>query len=39
MWMSPVLSPQVVYIISVCALPAEFTGIFTEEPERIVKNW
>ncbi|KAL4855826.1 Pyrophosphate-energized vacuolar membrane proton pump [Chlorella vulgaris] len=29
----------VVYVISVCALPAEFTGIFSEEPERVVKNW
>ena len=27
------------YVLSVCALPAEFTGIFSEEPERVVKNW
>lgn len=30
---------QVTYIISICALPSEFTGIFSEEPERVVKNW
>jgi len=29
----------VVYVLSVCALPAEFTGLFAEEPERAVKNW
>jgi Na+/H+-translocating membrane pyrophosphatase len=29
----------VVYVLSVCALPSEFTGIFSEEPERVVKNW
>ena len=28
-----------VYVISVCCLPAEFMGIFSEEPERVVKNW
>jgi hypothetical protein len=33
------LQPQVTYIISICALPAEFTGIFSEEPDRVVKNW
>ena len=26
-------------MISYVALPAEFTGIFTDEPERVVKNW
>ncbi len=31
--------PQVAYVISICALPSEFTGLFAEEPERAVKNW
>ena len=30
---------QAVFAISYFALPAEFTGIFTDEPERVVKNW
>lgn len=30
---------QVVFGISYYALPPEFTGIFTDEPDRIVKNW
>ena len=30
---------QVVFLISWAALPAEFTGIFTDEPDRVVKNW
>lgn len=30
---------QVVFAISYYALPPEFTGIFTDEPDRIVKNW
>ena len=30
---------QVVYVLSVCCLPSEFIGIFSEEPERVVKNW
>lgn len=30
---------QVVFAISWFALPAEFTGIFSAEPDRIVKNW
>ncbi|KAL4427599.1 hypothetical protein ABPG75_001688 [Micractinium tetrahymenae] len=29
----------VAYIISICALPHEFAGLFAEEPERTVKNW
>ncbi len=28
-----------VFVISYLALPPTFTGIFTDEPERIVKNW
>lgn len=31
--------PKVAYVISICALPSEFTGLFAEEPERAVKNW
>ena len=27
------------YIISVCALPAEFTGIFADDPDKPVHNW
>ena len=27
------------YLLAVTALPAEFTGIFTADPYRIVKNW
>ena len=30
---------QVVFVISWYALPTEFTGIFSAEPDRIVKNW
>jgi inorganic pyrophosphatase len=30
---------QVVFLISYVALPKEFTGIFTDEPDRVVKNW
>ena len=30
---------QVVFVISWYALPSEFTGIFSAEPDRIVKNW
>ena len=30
---------QVAYLLAVTALPAEFTGIFTADPYRIVKNW
>ena len=30
---------QVVFAISYYALPPEFTGIFSDEPERAVKNW
>ena len=30
---------QAVFVISYVALPAEFAGIFTDEPERVVKNW
>ena len=37
--LSSPLPKQVAYIISVCALPSEFAGIFSEEPERVVKNW
>ena len=27
------------YLLAVTALPAEFTGIFTADPYRVVKNW
>jgi hypothetical protein len=30
---------QAVFIIAYYGLPAEFTGIFTSEPERVVRNW
>lgn len=30
---------QAVLAVSLCALPKEFTGIFTEEKDRVVKNW
>ena len=30
---------QVAYLLAVTALPAEFTGIFTADPYRVVKNW
>ncbi len=30
---------QAVLAVSLCALPAEFTGIFTEDKGRVVKNW
>ena len=30
---------QAVLAVSLCALPKEFSGIFTEEKDRIVKNW
>ena len=30
---------QAVLAVSLCALPKEFSGIFTEEKERVVKNW
>ena len=33
------LRAQVVFLISWAALPAEFTGIFTDDPDRVVKNW
>jgi inorganic pyrophosphatase len=36
---STLIMTPVTYIISICALPAEFTGIFSEEPDRVVKNW
>jgi hypothetical protein len=29
----------VALVISLGALPKEFTGIFADEPEKIVKNW
>lgn len=28
-----------VYALSVWALPSEFTGIFVNDPTRVVKNW
>ncbi len=31
--------PQVVFAVSYYALPHEFTGIFGNDPERVVKNW
>lgn len=30
---------QAVLAVSLCALPKEFTGIFTEDKDRVVKNW
>ena len=30
---------QAVLAVSLCALPKEFSGIFTEDPDRLVKNW
>ena len=30
---------QAVFAISYCALPATFSGIFTEDPSRLVRNW
>lgn len=30
---------QAVLAVSLCALPKEFSGIFTEEKDRVVKNW
>ncbi|KAK9903954.1 hypothetical protein WJX75_001227 [Coccomyxa subellipsoidea] len=36
---STLLATPVVFGISYYALPPEFTGIFTDEPDRIVKNW
>ena len=34
-----VVAGQVAYGLAVTALPAEFTGIFTADPYRVVKNW
>ncbi|CAK0782826.1 Pyrophosphate-energized vacuolar membrane proton pump 1 [Coccomyxa viridis] len=36
---STLISTPVVFVISWYALPTEFTGIFSAEPDRIVKNW
>lgn len=33
------MQSQAVFVISWYGLPAEFTGIFTAEPLRVVKNW
>jgi H(+)-translocating pyrophosphatase len=33
-----VMTP-VAYIVSVTALPAEFAGLFTDDPTHLVKNW
>lgn len=30
---------QAVFAVSMFALPSEFSGIFTEDPARLVKNW
>lgn len=30
---------QAVLAVTLCALPKEFTGIFSETPEKVVKNW
>ena len=30
---------QVVFVISWFGLPSEFSGIFSDQPDRIVKNW
>ena len=33
------LPTQVVFLLSWFALPHEFTGIFTSDPLKVVKNW
>ena len=33
------MSLQAVLAVSLFALPKEFSGIFTEEKDRVVKNW
>lgn len=30
---------QAVFIVAYFGLPAEFTGIFNADPDRVVKNW
>ena len=30
---------QAVFAVTYCALPATFSGIFTEDPSRLVRNW
>jgi inorganic pyrophosphatase len=37
-WSTAVMTP-VTFILAMCALPSEFTGLFTEDPTRAVKNW
>ncbi|KAK9833763.1 hypothetical protein WJX74_005205 [Apatococcus lobatus] len=36
---STVLATPAVFAITYCALPATFSGIFTEDPSRLVRNW
>jgi hypothetical protein len=36
---STALMTPAVYLISIYALPSEFSGIFVQDPERLVKNW
>jgi H+-translocating diphosphatase len=36
---STIAMTPVAYILSVGALPSEFTGLFIDDPERAVKNW
>lgn len=36
---STALMTPAAYIVTVCALPSEFTGLFTDDPARAVKNW
>ncbi len=35
----PDFASQVALVLSLYALPHEFTGIFTNDPLRVVKNW
>ena len=37
-WSTAVMTP-VTYFLAICALPSEFTGLFTDDPTRAVKNW
>lgn len=36
---STLLMTPVAYVLAIGALPAEFTGLFPGDPERVVKNW
>ena len=39
LWPPSPACAQVAFFLSWAALPAEFTGIFTADPLRVVKNW